>query len=169
MNEITITQQDIDNLPILPTKKGIKGRISKQLKQAIALMIYHALTRKEAAETVGMTDHGLYNALTKAHVKGYKNDVFRAFRNSTSERAFIRTNELAERAKSESVRLRANETLMGMDDNFIQKTQVNQHVTGEITHTPGYIIDLSEPDQEQGQLNNNQVIEAEVIEDQSQS
>lgn len=120
-------------------------------------MATEGLSRREAAEKAGMTDHGLYNALCKPHVMKFKNDVLRAFRESEAERSFVRTVNLADVAKSENVKLEANKTIMSMDDRYLQKSQVNQVHSGNVSFTPGYVIDISD----EGHQTPNQVLDAE--------
>ena len=45
------------------------GRIGGRLREAISQMVWQGLTRDEAAKAAGMTDHGLYSALRKPHVR----------------------------------------------------------------------------------------------------
>ena len=163
---ITASQlkEQYPHVPIYSTPKDCKGRISGNLKYAIGLMIFEGLKRAEAATSVGMTDHGLYSALTRPHVKRYKNKVLRAFMEAEAERSFVRTARIAEGASSEHVKLEANKTIMSMDDRFIQKTQVNQVHSGEVRVTPGYVIDLSEEEH----MTSNHVIDAEIVEEKQQ-
>jgi hypothetical protein len=44
-------------------KNARMPRIRPQLKAAIEAMVFEGLTRREAAAAVGMTDHGLREAL----------------------------------------------------------------------------------------------------------
>ena len=138
-------------------KDPSKGRISPKLRDAITSMVTQGLSRKEAAEKAGLTDHALYCALCKPHVMQFKNGVLRAFRSGAAEKSFVNVVNLADDAKSENVKLEANKTILSMDDRFLMKTQVNQVHSGEVKVTPGYVIDLSDTPHQMNDL----VIEAE--------
>lgn len=147
--------------PFKPAKNPEKCRISPKLRTAITAMICEGLTRLEAAELAGITEHTLYCALRKPHVIRFKNDVLRALRESLAERSLVRVETLADAAKSENVKLEANKTLMQLDDRFTPAAKVNHVHSGSVTFTPGYIIDLH--DDKPAHLISDQVLEGEVI------
>lgn len=122
-------------------------------------MITEGLTRAEAAQKAGLTDHALYCALRKPHVLQFKTDVLREFREGLAERALVRVDGLAEGAKSENVKLEANKTLLSLDDRFTPTARVKHEHSGTITHTPGYVIDLTDE-----HLISDQVADAEIVE-----
>jgi hypothetical protein len=73
------------NPPAIPAKPEKILRVTGKNKAAIDAMVWQGLNRRDAAQTAGLTDHALYTALTKPHVKAYylsQLDVLR-----TSERA----------------------------------------------------------------------------------
>lgn len=126
-----------------------KGRITPMLEAAIRVMVYEGASVAEAAEKAGYQRKSLENALRKPHVKAYKTEVWRAFKDSEAEKSFIVTCELRDKAKSENVRLQAAKAIMDQDGRFSEKKQVNQIHSGNIKFTPGYILDFSRTDSEQ--------------------
>lgn len=73
-------------LPSNPASQPVeKLKVNGKNRAAIDAMVWQGLNRRDAAKTAGLTDHALYTALTKPHVKAYylsQLDVLR-----TSERA----------------------------------------------------------------------------------
>ena len=88
-------------------KNARKPRIRPALSEAIQLMVFGGLTRQQAAAEVGMSDHGLYQALRKPHVKKLHAQEFKALRSGASIRAYSRMVDLMESSHSEHVQLRA--------------------------------------------------------------
>lgn len=123
---------------------GSKKRITPRQRQAIELIVCQGFTFERAAESVGLHINSLRRALGKKHVIQYKNDVFRAFRDGLAEKSIARLDVLADTAKSESVKADCNKSLIQLDDRFQPQQTVNHKHSGEIRHTPGYVIDLSE-------------------------
>lgn len=127
-----------------PTKHnpGRKLRISARVKDALSLMVYEGKSRKEAANTAGITDHGLYQALSRPHVKAYRNKLLADLRDSAAARSVARVDRLADTAQSEHVKLEANKWLAGLEGvSPVQRSET--HITGELTVSPGYVIDLT--------------------------
>lgn len=141
-------------------KDPSKLKVSAKVKEAIHQMIYNGLNRAKAAESAGLKDHSLYVALCKPHVMQYKNRVLREFRESLAEKSLIRMDGLADNADKDSVKFQSNKFLIEQDQRFTPTTK--QIHEGRIEHrvTPGYIIDLSEPED---LLNTHQVIDVEDI------
>ena len=130
-----------------PRKKpeaGFKGRISPQLKQAIELIVQEGKTLADAAQAVGLKKESLQKSLKKPHVAQFKTRVFSVFKDGLAEASLSRVSELAMTAKSESVRLDANKTLMGLDERFQPTSKVKHQHSGNVTQTPGYVIDLTD-------------------------
>lgn len=124
----------------------VKARISKRLREAIRLMVEDGLTRAKAAETAGMTDHGLYSALRKPHVRALRRELVGALRESAASRTIARAEKLADSAESEHVRNDANKFLASLDPDT---APINRNES-TITHKgigPGLIIQIgaSEP------------------------
>lgn len=115
-----------------------KARISKRLREAIRLMVEDGLTRAKAAEIAGMTDHGLYSALRKDHVRALRREMVGALRESAASRTIARAELLADGAESEHVRNDANKWIASLDPATtpIQRSEVTHH--GDVG--PGLVI-----------------------------
>lgn len=159
-NDLTVT----DNKSNLNAKQKQQIKLpNKRIRHAIELMCTQGMTRPQAAETAGIKDNSLYKALRRPDVVRYKTQVLRAFREAETERAYVKIVDISDTAASEHVKLDANKTLLSLDDRYISATKQVHSGTVEHVVTPGYVIDLSEDEGEQ--LNTNQVIEAEVIQE----
>ncbi len=95
-------------------KNARKPRIRPELSEAIRLMVFGGLSRQEAAATVGMSDHGLYQALRKPHVKKLHAQEFKALRDGAAILAYSRMVDLMESSRSEHVQLRACQWIAGV-------------------------------------------------------
>ncbi len=105
-------------------------------------MVEDGLTRAKAAETVGMTDHGLYSALRKPHVRALRRELVGALRESAASRTIARAEHLADSAESEHVRNDANKWLASLDPSTapVDRSEV------AVTHRnlgPGLIIHIT--------------------------
>ena len=103
-----------DKRTLTNRKNARKPRIRPALSEAIRLMVFGGLRRPEAAEAVGMTDHGLREALRKPHVKKLHAQELKDLREGASILAYSRMVNLAENSRSEHVQLRANEWIAGV-------------------------------------------------------
>jgi len=106
-----------------------RPRISKRLREAIRLMVEEGLTRAKAAELAGMTDHGLYSALRKPHVRSLRREILGNLRESAASRTIARAEKLADEAESEHVRNDANQWLASLDPATapVQRSEVTHH------------------------------------------
>lgn len=121
-------------------------RVTGKVKAAIEAMVSQGLTRPEAAEAAGMTDHGLYVALTKPHVLAFFNEQMEVLRTAARPRALRKIIDLADDAESERVQLDAAKYIDGMDrnGNTVGGQQINVQVNNQVNvETAGYVIDLS--------------------------
>ena len=121
-----------------------KGRISAKLRKALTLMVEHGLTRRNAAEGAGLTDHALYCALRKPHVAALRSELMRVIRESEASRSISRLAALADGAESEHVRFKSNELLLGIDG--ITPIVRSQNVHAHVHTMPGLTIIHSTPD-----------------------
>lgn len=70
----------------IPTERRPRDlKPTGRVKRAIDAMVLEGLNRKAAAQLAGLTDHSLYVAFTKSHIKAYYNQQLEVLR--TSERA----------------------------------------------------------------------------------
>lgn len=114
--------------------------LTKPIATAIHLMVWEGLDRKEASRRAGITDHGLYQALTKPHVKAALLEQYEVLRTSARPRAHHKLEMLMDRAESERVQLEAAKYL---DSNGKSDMQ-GVHVNVGINLQPGYLVDITE-------------------------
>lgn len=103
----------------LVTKDGTpirKGRVSPALRTAVTLIVTDALSIADAAKRTGYKVTSLEIALRKPHVKAFKSDVMRAWRDSKTEKAWHTVVDLASGAASEDVKLKAARFLIEQDE-----------------------------------------------------
>lgn len=93
-----------------------RGRIRPALASAIRLIEEEGFSIADAAQAVGYKTHSLDQALRKPHVRAFRGDVKRAWRNSETSHAFVVVAKLARDAASEDVKLKAARTLLELDE-----------------------------------------------------
>lgn len=93
-------------------KDGRKLQIREPLQQAIRLIEEEGVSIKDAALSVGYAEASLILALTKPHVKSFRAGVKRAWMQARTTKAWHNIAELADKAKSEDTRLKANKTFL---------------------------------------------------------
>lgn len=122
-----------------------KNRISAKLREAVRLMVEDGLTRSKAAENAGMTDHGLYSALRKPHVRALRRQMVGDLRESVASQTIGRIDNLAQSALSEHVRLEANKHLASLDPDTspVQRNETTHRFDGPMG--PGLTIILMQP------------------------
>jgi len=121
-------------------------RVTGKVKAAIEAMVSQGMTRAEAAQAAGMTDHGLYVALTKPHVLAFFNEQMEVLRTGARPRALRKIIDLADDADSERVQLDAAKYIDGMDrnGNTVGAQQINVQVNNQVNvDTAGYVIRLA--------------------------
>jgi hypothetical protein len=87
-----------DRLPTTAAE-AVRGRssplaVSGKLAVALSGMVWSGLTRREAAERAGMSEHGLYAALRKVHVRQWLKAELAALRASAMAKAVHRLEEI---------------------------------------------------------------------------
>lgn len=82
---MTDNDKPITRQAIAAKERSGKLTVTGKLKVALDEMLFKASCRADAAEAAGMTDHGLREAMKKAHVKAYYSQGLEVLR--TSERA----------------------------------------------------------------------------------
>lgn len=132
-----------------------KGRISPALRTAITLIVSEGLTVADAAVRTGYKVHSLTQALKKPHVRAYRLHVKRAWLTSQTDQAWLTVSDLATRACSEDVRLKAAKVFIEADQaarnampeqarQLVQIVTQNVNLTGHLTASqmPGVIESL---------------------------
>ena len=128
--------QELIEVKTTAAAKPKTARVSRKVKDALQLMCFNGLDRKQAAEQVGLRDDSLYRAMLKPDVLAYMQHLKRVLRTGEAFQAPGRISELARSADSESVRLQANVLLLD-PDNEGTKTHTDQSLNVNI---PGLTI-----------------------------
>ena len=81
--------------------------VTGRLKQALMFMVWEGKTRSEAATAVGMSDHGLREALRKAHVRQFYANELDVLRTSARAKNFHRLDEIAGTSGNDMARVAA--------------------------------------------------------------
>lgn len=124
-------------------RSGGKVRISRAVRDAVALMVFHGKSRAEAAEAVKLQDDSLYRALRKPEVLSYRHELMKHKRGEEASRSLERVAKLADASNSDHVKLQASQFLLSLDG-----YRATEHVVHDHTHkiVPGYVLDPSGPD-----------------------
>lgn len=105
-----------DERPPLPANaKGIDGRklqIREGLAEAIRLIEEEGVSVSDAALSVGYQRKNLELAMSRPHVKAYRASVKRAWLKARTTRAWHNIANLADGAKSEDVKMKANKVFL---------------------------------------------------------
>ena len=102
-----------ENLPSPPNFKNL--RLGKKTIEALEIMAWQGIPLHKAAELVGMRRDNLERAFNLPHVHQRWNLLTRYIRQGEGQAAVARIAELARTARSEHVRLAANEWLAGVE------------------------------------------------------
>lgn len=124
-------------------KQPRQVRISRKVRDAVALMVYQGMKRDEAAEEVGLKPQSLYVAFRKNEVRALLNEMLADLRQSAAARSIARVDRLADTAESEHVRLQANTFLLGIEGVRPSERHVHDHT---VRIVPGYVLDPGGPD-----------------------
>jgi hypothetical protein len=123
-------------------KDGRRLRITKPVRTAIEAMVFEGLKRSEAAARSGITDHALYTALTKQHIKAYRRGLMDEMRTGEGHRAYVKLTVLKDSAASEHVQMESSKWVAGVAGiSPVQKQEVKH--SGSIDLRAGYVIDLT--------------------------
>jgi hypothetical protein len=124
-------------------------RITAKVREAVRLMVEEALTRADAAQKAGITDHALYCAMRKPHVIQYRTRLFEVLRTSEAARTIGRAAKLADKAESEHVRLQANTWLAGIEGispvTKTENTSTHRHLVAGLVIVRGPEPVIAEP------------------------
>jgi hypothetical protein len=102
----------VDQMADETVKNGRTLQIRPALREAIRLYVTEGLSKPDACTRAGMTLHGLLAALKKPHVRLFESSVKRAWMDSRTSKAWLNIAELADKACSEDVRLKANRVFL---------------------------------------------------------
>lgn len=89
-----------------------RKQIRPALVTAIKLIVEEGYSVRDAAISVGYQFHSLEQALVKPHVKAFRAGVKRAWLEGRTQKAWLNIAELADGAKSEDVKMKANKVFL---------------------------------------------------------
>jgi hypothetical protein len=92
------------------------GKVSGKLLIALTSMIWEGLTRKQAAERSGMSEHGLWAALRRPHVRQWYRAEIDVLRTSERARNVHALVDVRDNADNSMARVNAVKTLEALDD-----------------------------------------------------
>jgi hypothetical protein len=110
-------------------------KVSGKLLTALHAMVWSGCTRREAAERSGMSEHGLWSALKKAHVRSWylaEIDVLRTSERARNIHALV---DVRDTADNSMARVSAVKTLEAISN-------VEAARGGSATTAPGLVIQI---------------------------
>lgn len=133
MSNITVSQP---SLPSKPAAKEVKTlTVTGKNRAAIDAMVWQGLKRSDAAKVAGLTDHALYTALTKPHVKAYYNQQCEVLRTSGRARRIHRLEAMLEQDDNKAAVINAALALENMAND-------QAAVNAQQSAVPGVIIQI---------------------------
>jgi len=124
-----------------PTRQAIatQGRsaplkVTGKLRDAIEQMVWYGLTRSEAAAKAGLTEHALYVAFRKPHVKAHYLGELEVLRTSERARNIHTLVEVRDQTKNQMARVNAVAALE-------QSAETQGRSTGSVS-LPGLTIQI---------------------------
>lgn len=88
---------------------------TRKIAECISYMVYEGLTRKQAADKAGITEHGLYVAFRKPHVKAAYLRELEVLRTSEMARNFHALIDVREQTDNQQARVNAVKAMREMD------------------------------------------------------
>jgi hypothetical protein len=102
--------------PAKPLKPEKILRVTGKNKAAIDAMVWEGLNRADAAKKAGLTDHSLYVALSKPHVKAHYLQQLDVLRTSERARNIHTLAEVRDQTTNQMARVQAVKALEQIDD-----------------------------------------------------
>lgn len=121
---------------------------TERQKALVDAMVFEGMTRKAAAEAIGLSDESARAALIKPHVLAYLNEQTEVLRTGLRPRALHTMGELLD-SKNDSTKFKAAEYLDGQNrgtHTVGAAMQVNVQVNNTVKVTPGYVIKIDRRD-----------------------
>ncbi len=130
----------------MPTRQAIAAKnrsgkltVSGKLKIALDEMLFKGSRRADAAKAAGMTDHGLREAMKKAHVKQYYSEGLYLLRESERPRNILALAEVRDTSDNAMARVSAAKALEQLADPVLPGG------AGGGRARAGWCVDLGEP------------------------
>lgn len=98
--------------------RSLPGAVTGRLKRALDAMVWDGLPRAQAAAKGPMSEHSLYYALRKAHVREYYKQQLDVLRLSTHARNIHVLEEIRDRTTNQMARVQAIKALEQLCDDL---------------------------------------------------
>jgi hypothetical protein len=126
--------------PPVSRKEATQGRsqrlqVSGKLLTACQELVWGGATRAQAAERAGMSEHGLYAALKKSHVRVWLRDELNSRRLSAEARALHQLEEIMESSTNDAARVAAAKEIR-------QGADKQEHGQVGVASVPGLVIQI---------------------------
>lgn len=96
--------------------RSAPGKVTGKLLVALKAMVWDAKTRRQAAEVAGMSEHSLYAALNKSHVRQWYTSQLEVLRTSERARNIHTLCEVRDDPANKMARVQAVKALEQLDD-----------------------------------------------------
>lgn len=103
-------------VPVGEGRSSAPSKVTGRLKTALNLMVWQGKTRKEAAAEAGITDHGMYTALRKPHVRQYLASEMQVLRDSERPRNIHALVDVRDASGNAMARVQAVKALEQLSD-----------------------------------------------------
>lgn len=133
MTDLAITDQPTRQ-QLAAQDRSLPGKVTGRLKRALDAMVWQGLKRAEAAQAAGLTDHSLYTALRRPHVKGYYLSECEVLRLSGRARRIHRLEQMVEQDDNKQAVINAARALDYQSDEQVTRG-------GQLAQ-PGFIIQV---------------------------
>lgn len=137
-------QSCLASSPGLPTRQAIAaqdrslpGRVTGKLRKAIEAMVWEGASRKEAAQRADLSDHGLRQALRRAHVLAHYRRECEVLRTSGRAKRLHRLEELAAQDENRNAAVAAIKVAEQLGD--------EQATSGKLPQAAGLVIVIVPP------------------------
>jgi hypothetical protein len=118
--------------------RTLPGKVTGRLKTAITAMVWDGASRKEAAQVAGLSDHGLRQALRRAHVKRFYLAELDVLRTSGRARTLHRLEALRDQDSNKAAAVKACQVLESISDEAVSRPLAAQM-------QPGLIVVINAP------------------------
>jgi hypothetical protein len=130
----TTTPSTVSRQQLAAQDRSLPGKVTGRLKTAITAMVWDGASRKEAAQVAGLSDHGLRQALRRAHVKRFYLSELDVLRTSERARNVFALVDVRDNSSNSMSRVQAARTLEQLTE------QAESRPRGQYQQVPGLTI-----------------------------
>jgi hypothetical protein len=120
--------------------RSLPGKVTGRLKTAITAMVWDGASRKEAAQVAGLSDHGLRQALRRAHVKRFYLSELDVLKTSERARNVLALVDVRDNSSNSMSRVQAARSLEQLSEDGRPG-----HGYGSQPMVPGLVINIVTP------------------------